>query len=204
VSYSAEHRSLAALEPRFERAYAELGRISRQRAQSFSPFNALARSIVYQQLSGKAAATILGRVFTAAGTPDVLTPDHIDALDDTTLRAAGLSANKTLAMRDLSAKSRVGIVPEHATLKRWSDTEIIEHLTQVRGIGVWTVQMMLIFSLNRPDVWPIADLGVQKGAAKLLGLSELPKPKALEQIGAKWSPHRTLAALYLWRYADLK
>jgi DNA-3-methyladenine glycosylase II len=200
--FSREHLALAAAEPRFQHAFEQIGVMRRTRPQPFEPFNSLARSIVYQQLSGKAAATILGRVFAAAGSPDVLSPADIDALSDAALRAAGISGNKALALRDLSEKAKQGVVPDYAKLRRWSDQEIIDHLTQVRGIGTWTVQMMLIFSLGRPDVMPIADLGVQKGAMKLLGLEAMPKPKQLADLSAAWRPHSTLAALYLWRIAD--
>ncbi len=202
--WSRDHLELLALEPAFEAVYAQLGLLKRNVAKPFSPFNSLARSIVYQQLSGTAAATILSRVFLAAGSPDVLLPEHIDRLTDGEMRSAGISGNKALALRDLSAKTVEGVVPDFPTLKRWSDEEIIEHLTQVRGIGVWSVQMMLIFWLGRPDVLPLADLGVQKGAMKLLGLAAVPSPKQLEQLGAKWAPQRTLASLYLWKLADAR
>src|SRR3990167_9154769 len=152
----------------------------------FDTVDSLARSILYQQLSGKAAATIVGRVETATGSK-TLTPEAFARIDDVALRACGVSGNKTLALREL------------LTLHH---DEIIERMTAVRGIGRWTVEMMLMFRLGRPDILPVDDLGVRKGAQVLDKLDEMPKPKQLAERGEKWGPYRTLAGLYLWRIAD--
>lgn len=170
-----------------------------------SPFHALMRAIVYQQLSGKAAGTILGRVLalmpTGRGRPR---PADLLALDDQSLRAAGLSQNKLLALRDLATKAQEGIVPALSVLHRLTDAEIIERLTAVRGIGVWTVEMLLLFRLGRSDVLPIADLGVQKGYQITYRKRSLPSAKQLLAAGERWRPHRSVASWYLWRAVDVE
>lgn len=170
----------------------------------FDPVDALASAILYQQLSGKAAATIVGRVRDrlCQDARGRMTADNLALAPEADLRACGVSGNKALALKDLAAKARDGIVPAVRELRWLSDDELVERLVQVRGIGRWTVEMMLIFRLGRPDVLPIDDLGVRKGAQILLELDEPPKPKALQELGAAWSPQRTLASLYLWRIAD--
>ena len=167
----------------------------------FDPTDALARAILYQQLSGKAAATIVGRVEAAIGASK-LHADTLARIDDAGLRACGVSGNKTLALRDLAARSAAGEVPGTAEMARLHEDEIIQRLTAVRGIGRWTVEMMLMFQLGRPDVLPVDDLGVRKGAQLLDKLGDMPKPKVLAERGETWGPSRTLAALYLWRIAD--
>ncbi len=169
----------------------------------FDTVDSLARSILYQQLSGKAAATIVGRVETATGSK-TLTPEALSRIDDAALRACGVSGNKTLALRDLSLRASLGEVPSSRELLTLHHDEIIDRLTAVRGIGRWTVEMMLMFRLGRPDILPVDDLGVRKGAQVLDKLDEMPKPKALAERGEKWGPYRTLAGLYLWRIADSK
>lgn len=167
----------------------------------FDTTDALARSILYQQLSGKAAATIVGRVEVAAKSRR-LTHAALSALDDATLRACGVSGNKALALRDLSARAASGEVPAPRELSGLHHDEIIERLVAVRGIGRWTVEMLLMFRLGRPDILPVDDLGVRKGAQVLDRLEEMPKPKELALRGERWGPYRTLAGLYLWRIAD--
>lgn len=164
------------------------------------PYRALVRSVVYQQLSGKAAATIHGRVL--ALWPDKDHPDPEDLLDAAPelLRSAGLSRQKTAALKDVAQKRVDGIIPEARKLTRLSDADIIERLTQARGVGVWTVQMYLIFTLGRPDILPIDDLGVRKGAEKLYRRSFT--PKELGAYGERWGPWRSAAAWHLWRVAD--
>ena len=166
------------------------------------PFDALAESIAYQQLSGKAAATIWARVRALYPRRKWLDPEQVLATPDEQLRAAGLSRNKTVALKDLAAKTLEGIVPPGPKLAQMSDEEIIERLTAVRGIGRWTVEMLLLFELGRPDVWPVTDLGVQKGYAKTFGKRTLPTPKQLGKIGEKWRPYRSAAAWYFWRACD--
>lgn len=163
-----------------------------------SPFLGLLRAIVYQQLSGKAAATIHGRL--KALFPDELpTPTALLAMPDQQLRAAGLSGAKTLAVKDLAAKTIAGVVPTAAALNALADEEIIERLTSVRGIGRWTVEMLLIFNLGRPDVLPVSDLGIRKGFMLTYGLAALPSPTEVRRHGARWAPYRTVASWYLWR-----
>jgi DNA-3-methyladenine glycosylase II len=167
----------------------------------FDTVDSLARSILYQQLSGKAAATIVGRVEVAAGSRK-LTHGALAALDAVTLRACGVSGNKALALSDLSSRAASGEVPSPRELCSLHHDEIIERLIAVRGIGRWTVEMLLMFRLGRPDILPIDDLGVRKGAQALDRLEEMPKPKELALRGERWGPYRTLAGLYLWRIAD--
>ena len=181
-----------------------------------SIFDALLEAIVYQQLNGKVAATILGRVKalfpentkrlrTRRGLVDGFpTPEQILAASDERLRSAGLSRNKMLAIRNLAAKTADGTVPTVQRAHRMSDDELIERLTEVRGIGRWTVEMLLMFRLGRPDVLPVDDYGVRKGFAKMKKLADLPKPKELAAYGEKWKPYRSVAAWYLWRAAEMK
>jgi DNA-3-methyladenine glycosylase II len=166
------------------------------------PFDALAESIAYQQLSGKAAATIWGRVRALYPKRKWLDPQQVLATPDEQLRACGLSRSKTAAVKDLAAKTLEGVVPCGAKLAKMEDEEIIERLTAVRGIGRWTVEMLLLFELGRPDVWPVTDLGVQKGYATTFGKRKLPTPKQLQRMGEKWKPYRSAAAWYFWRACD--
>ena len=169
---------------------------------SIRPFDALAESIAYQQLSGKAAATIFGRVRALYPRRKYLDPKKILATPDETFRAAGLSRNKIAALKDLAAKTIDGTVPAGRALIRMSDDEIIARLITVRGIGRWTVEMLLLFDLGRPDVWPVDDYGVRKGFAKAFGKRKLPTPKQLMKLGDKWRPYRSVAAWYFWRALD--
>jgi len=171
-------------------------------AVSIRPFDALAESIAYQQLSGKAAATIFGRVRALYPKRKWLDPEQLLATPDETLRAAGLSRAKTAALKDLAAKTIDGTVPTGRALIRMSDDEIVTRLTAVRGIGRWTVEMLLLFDLGRPDVWPVDDYGVRKGFAKTFGRRQLPTPKQLMKFGEKWRPYRSVAAWYFWRALD--
>jgi DNA-3-methyladenine glycosylase II len=163
-------------------------------------FDAVLRSIVYQQLSGKAAGTILGRVHAIYGDRSP-TPAELLATSEDALRAAGLSRQKQGYARDLAAKVNDGTVPIHE-LDALGDEEIIDALTSVKGVGRWTAQMFLMFRLGRLDVLPDLDLGVQKGIQLAYGLARLPRPKEVLEIGAKWSPYRSIAAWYLWRSLD--
>ena len=167
----------------------------------FDTVDSLARSILYQQLSGKAAATIVGRLETAVGSKK-LTPAALGRIDDAAMRACGVSGNKALALRDLSLRAERGEIPGSRELLSLHHDEIIERLVAVRGIGRWTVEMMLMFRLGRPDILPVDDLGVRKGAQLLDKLDEMPKPRELAARGEAWGPFRTLAGLYLWRIAD--
>jgi DNA-3-methyladenine glycosylase II len=171
-------------------------------AVSIRPFDALAESIAYQQLSGKAAATIFGRVRALYPKRKWLDPEQLLATPDETLRAAGLSRAKIAALKDLAAKTIDGTVPPGRALIRMTDDEIVARLTTVRGIGRWTVEMLLLFDLGRQDVWPVDDYGVRKGFAKTFGRRKLPTPKQLMKFGEKWRPYRSVAAWYFWRALD--
>ena len=219
-------RELSAADPKLGRLIQRAGPFTMRIASAQSPFEALVESIVYQQLHGKAAATIHRRMLESF-LPLADTSDHREAVENgakhptpqqildcpnTQLRAAGLSANKALALRDLAAKTLDGTVPELARIRRMSDDAIITHLTQVRGIGVWTVHMMLIFRLGRPDVLPTSDYGVRKGFALTFGKlkptdkvtpMDLPTPAEMEKRAKKWHPWCSVASWYLWRACDL-
>lgn len=166
------------------------------------PFDALAESIAYQQLSGKAAATIWGRVRSLYPRKRHLDPELVAVTPDEKLRAAGLSRSKVAALKDLAAKAMDGTIPSARALEKMTDQEIVERLTQVRGIGRWTVEMLLLFDLGRPDVWPVHDYGVRKGFAKTFRKRKLPTPQQMEKHGEKWRPYRSLAAWYFWRALD--
>jgi DNA-3-methyladenine glycosylase II len=167
----------------------------------FDPVDALARAILYQQLSGKAASTIVGRVEAAIGSTR-LHHDTLGRIDDAALRACGVSGNKTLALRDLAAREARGEIPTLRQMSTLHHDEIVAALTPIRGIGRWTVEMMLMFRLGRPDVLPIDDLGIRKGAQRVDRLEAMPTPKELQARGEAWGPYRTYAGLYLWRIAD--
>ncbi len=175
-----------------------------------SPFESLLESILYQQLHGKAAATIHRRVreyFGGDPAPQAL----IDTPEDI-LRGCGVSGNKIRAMKDLAAKTLDGTVPSHAAIRKMPDADVVERLTEVRGIGPWTVEMLLIFRMGRPDVLPVTDYGVRKGYAltfmrlpktRALAAEDLPKPDAVFKRGMRWKPFRSVASWYLWRACDL-
>ena len=231
-------RALTAADPKLGRLIQRAGPFTLRLASAQSPFEALVESIVYQQLHGKAAATIhrrllesFGPTLTVASVGEALAsinasshreavengakhpgPQQILDCPNAQLRAAGLSANKALALRDLAAKTLDGTVPTLARIRRMSDQAIIEHLTQVRGIGVWTVHMMLIFRLGRPDVLPTGDYGVRKGFALTFGKlkpadkvtpADLPTAAEMEKRAKKWHPWCSIASWYLWRACDL-
>ena len=167
----------------------------------FDPVDALARAILFQQLSGKAAATIVGRVETAIGS-DRLHADTLARIDDPALRSCGVSGNKALALRDLARREAAGEVPDLRTMATLDEDAIVAALVPIRGIGRWTVEMMLMFRLGRPDVLPVDDLGIRKGAKAVDRLDALPTPRQLGARGACWAPYHTYASLYLWRIAD--
>jgi DNA-3-methyladenine glycosylase II len=170
--------------------------------QRRTPFQSLVRSVAYQQLNGTAAATILGRVKALYPGRRFPTPEDILATADEKLRGAGLSRAKTAAIKDIAAKTIEGIVPSSRIISRMTEAEIIERLTTLRGVGPWTVEMLLIFTLGRTDVLPVTDYGVRKGFALTYGWKELPTPKELLEYGERWRPHRTTAAWYFWRALD--
>ena len=207
---------LSRVDRQLARVIARSGPCRLQQETTQSIFAALLESIIYQQLNGKVAATITTRVKalfpentkrirTRRGLVNGFpTPEQILAASEELLRSAGLSRNKMLAIRDLAAKTLDGTVPTAQQAHRMSDDELIERLVTVRGIGRWTVEMLLIFRLGRPDVFPVDDYGVRKGFAKIRKLEKLPKPKELLAYGERWRPYRSVASWYLWRAAEMK
>ncbi|MFN2608456.1 MAG: DNA-3-methyladenine glycosylase [Acidimicrobiales bacterium] len=171
------------------------------RPRAADPYAALVRSIVYQQLAGRAAAAIHGRFVAAVGDAGP-TPEAVLATPEETLRAAGLSAAKVASILDLSARVVDGRV-DLAHVSRLGDEDIVAQLSAVRGIGEWTAQMFLMFQLRRLDVWPTADLGVRRGYALVHGLAESPTPKALGPLGDLYLPYRSVAAMWCWEAVHL-
>ena len=167
-----------------------------------TPFESLARAIAHQQLNGTAAQTILGRFIKLFPSRRFPKPHDLASVSDEAIRAAGFSRAKIAAIRDLAEKSISGVVPSARVIKSMSNEDIIERLTQVRGIGQWTVEMLLIFQLGREDVLPADDFGVRRGFMLAYKLPDMPKPKELLAHGQRWAPHRTVASWYLWRVAD--
>ena len=164
-------------------------------------FSSLAEAIVYQQLNGKAAVTIFNRFAELAGSP--ITPEGILKLTDEQMRAVGLSKQKSAYLKDLATKTAAGLL-DFSKLPDLSDQEVIQHLTQVKGIGVWTAHMFLIFSLRRPNVLPTGDYGVQMALKKHYRKRKLPKPGEMEKIARAWEPYRSIACWYMWRSLDIK
>jgi 3-methyladenine DNA glycosylase/8-oxoguanine DNA glycosylase len=195
-------RHVARRDARLARVIESAGPVRLEVAASRTTFEALAESIVYQQLSGKAAATIHGRLC-ALFPRQRLRPEALAQATDEELRGAGLSRAKVLALRDLSARTLDGTVPSIRELSTMADDAIIERLVAVRGIGRWTVEMLLIFRLGRPDVLPVHDLGVRHGFQLTYRKRALPTPIELARRGEAWRPFRTIASWYLWRAVDL-
>jgi len=164
-----------------------------------SPYEALLEAIAYQSISGKAAATIYGRIKALSGNGRAPSPEQVLKLRNSALRKAGLSGAKVLAMKDLAQKTIEGVVPTFEQAEEISEEELVKRLVSVRGIGAWTVEMFLIFRLGRPDVLPIHDLGVQKGWSVAYGKNHMPRPKELLAFGERWRPYRTVASWYMWR-----
>jgi DNA-3-methyladenine glycosylase II len=187
---------------RFAALISRVGRPQMQIERQRSPYEALIRAIAHQQLHGRAAEAILAR-FAALYPPGSFPePDAIMATADAALRACGFSGGKVAAIRDICAKALDGTVPTRRQSHRLTDEALIERLTAIRGVGRWTVEMLLIFTLGRPDVLPVDDFGVREGYRVLYELDAQPKPKQLGEIGLAWSPHRSLATWYLYRAAE--
>ena len=168
------------------------------------PYESLAQAITHQQLHAAAARSILARFVNTFGNGAFPTPETVIATPSETLRTVGLSFSKIAALKDLAAKTVAGVVPDRQTLVSLEDEEIIARLTEVRGIGRWTVEMLLMFQLGRPDILPVDDFGVRFGFQVTYGLRKMPAPKALAIYGERWGPHRSAAAWYLWRAVELK
>ncbi len=201
MNHEQAHQHISASDARMAELIARSRRYDLTPSISVRPFDSLAESIAYQQLSGKAAATIWSRV-RALYPKKHLHPKLVLDTPDEKLRGAGLSRSKIAAFKDLAAKTLDGTVPTRRALVTMSDDEIVARLTAIRGIGRWTVEMFLLFDLGRPDVWPVNDYGVRKGFAKIFRRRNLPTPKQLMKIGEKWRPYRSVAAWYFWRALD--
>src|SRR6202171_5036364 len=192
-------RHLSAKDEKLATLIAETAQFQTDMDAAQSPYEALMESIAYQSISGKAAATIFARIKALSGNGRPPSPEQMLKLRTSTLRKAGLSGAKVLAMKDLAQKTIDGVVPTMEQAQKMSDEELVERLVSVRGIGAWTVEMFLIFRLGRPDVLPIHDLGVKKGWSITYGKKHMPKPKELLAFGERWRPYRTLASWYMWR-----
>lgn len=169
-----------------------------------SPYESLVRAIAHQQLHGKAAETILGRLIAKFPHREFPRPEEIAAMADEDLRACGFSASKTKAIKDIAAKTLDGTVPTGRAIRKLSNDEIVDRLTAIYGVGRWTVEMLLIFQLGRLDVWPVDDFGVRAGFRAWKRKRSLPTAKAIKPFGEKWAPFQTVVALHLWREADAK
>lgn len=168
-----------------------------------SPFQSLVQAVANQQLNGKAAATILGRFRALFPGRRFPRPEDLGTVTDLQLRACGFSGAKIASIRDIAARALDGTIPTSRKITRMPDDEIVERLTEVRGVGRWTVEMLLMFQLGRPDVLPADDFGVRNGFRIAYGLEEMPKPKAVLEHGDRWRPYRSTASWYLWRAVDL-
>jgi DNA-3-methyladenine glycosylase II len=200
-------RRLAKVDPVLANLVRAAGRFAHEPNAEHTPFHALARAIAHQQLNGTAAESIFGRfcgLYSSDGATVALLEAQLvlDTPDDR-LRSVGLSFAKIASIKDLARKTLDGVVPTYEILSTLADEDIIERLTQVRGIGRWTVEMLLMFRLGRPDILPVTDFGVCNGFRLAYGLRGMPNPKALAEFGARWAPYRSVAAWYLWRAVDL-
>jgi DNA-3-methyladenine glycosylase II len=195
--------TLAAADKKLAKVIAKAGPFTMRPKHMQSPFQALMRSIVYQQLSGRAAETIHGRVEEVLKKAGGVKPATLAAVDDEHLRAAGMSRAKVAALKDLAAKTIEGVVPTLPRLRKMDDEEIISRLVEVRGVGRWTVEMLLMFRLGRPDVLPVSDLGVRKGFMIVYKTPDLPSPEVMHARADRWRPFRSVASWYLWRAIEL-
>jgi len=168
----------------------------------WSPFQSLVRAVVYQQLHGRAAAAIFARLMALFDGPAFPSPERVLAMSTRRMRGAGLSRAKVRAIKDIARKAADGIVPSRRVVARLADEVIVTRLTEARGVGRWTVEMLLMFTLGRGDVLPADDYGIRDGYRAAYGLKALPSPKALREYGERWRPHRTTASWYLWRAAE--
>ena len=195
-------RHLKKVDPDLAKVIRRIGPFELVPEKSRTIYASLVRSIVYQQLTGKVAAIIFGRFLELFPGRKFPVPERVLRKPFGQLRGVGLSNQKAGYIQNIAQAAKDGIVPDSRQANRMSDDELVERLTSIKGVGRWTVEMLLIFRLGRPDVLPATDFGVQKGFALAKGLAELPKPKVLLAAGEYWAPHRTVAAWYLWRTAD--
>jgi DNA-3-methyladenine glycosylase II len=196
-------RRLAKVDPVLAEVIRAAGKFTHELNAEHTPFHALARAIAHQQLNGTAAQSIFGRFCGLYSGAALLDAELVLGTPDDKLRAVGLSFAKIASIKDLAQKTIAGEVPPQEILHTLADEEIIERITQVRGIGRWTVEMMLMYRLGRPDVLPVDDFGVRNGFRLAYGLRGMPTTRALAEFGARWAPYRSVAAWYLWRAVDL-
>ncbi len=194
-------RHLSQADPQLGALIARLGPLKLPKPAHPEPFAALVSAVAHQQLHGRAALAILGRMMALSGNT-MPAPAALLAYSDEALRGCGFSASKVAALREIAAKTAAGVVPSRAQARRLTDDALIERLITLRGVGRWTVEMLLIFTLGRQDILPVDDFGVREGYRLIHSLPAQPKPKALAALGQAYAPHRSLAALYLWRAAD--
>jgi DNA-3-methyladenine glycosylase II len=200
---AAMKRHLAKADPVLATLMRAAGRFTLEPQRTHSPFRSLVGAIANQQLNGIVAQRILARFVALYADCEFPTPEQVLATPDATLRGVGFSFAKIAALKDLADKTCTGVVPDGVALESLTDDAIVERLTQVRGIGRWTVEMMLMFQLGRADVLPVDDFGVRNGLRLAYGLRGMPTTRALADFGARWAPYRTMAAWYLWRAVDL-
>lgn len=193
---------LAACDPDLAALIRRVGPCRVQQDRTTSPYEALVRAIAHQQLHGAAARAITARMLALFPDEAFPRPESLLAVDPARLRACGFSAAKIETIRGIAAGAASGLVPTRRSAQRLSDAALIERLVSLRGVGRWTVEMLLMFTLNRPDVLPVDDFGVREGWRRLKGLAAQPKPRALAEIGETWAPYRSTAAWYLWRAAE--
>jgi 3-methyladenine DNA glycosylase/8-oxoguanine DNA glycosylase len=194
---------LAQIDPALGRVIEATGPVKLVPDEARPPFYALLRAIAHQQLSGRAAETIMGRFHALFPEVPHPTPEQVLTLEDLALRQVGFSRPKIKYIKDLATQTLAGIVPHHDVVVKLTDEELITRLTSIKGIGQWTVEMLLIFKLGRMDVLPARDLGIQKGFALTYRKRKLPKPEQILKYGERWRPYRTIASWYLWRAVDL-
>lgn len=202
VLHASATTHLARVDPVMRELIQEIGPCTLTPRVGRSPFESLARAIAFQQLHDKAAKSILKRfiaLFPGRRFPE---PEELLSIDDRSIRVAGFSRAKILALRDLASKTLDGTVPANRVIRRLDDEAIVERLIEVRGIGRWTVEMLLIFQLNRPDVLPVDDFGVRNGFRIAYGRRTMPTPRVVARHGERWKPYRTVASWYLWRAVD--
>jgi DNA-3-methyladenine glycosylase II len=195
-------RHLRSADPAMNTLIARIGPCGLRHERTREPYEALVRAIAYQQLHGRAAECILGRFLAIFPDKPFPSPEDVLATDAASMRACGFSAGKVAAIQDIALKAHQGVVPTRRAAARLADDALVERLVSIRGVGRWTVEMLLMFTLGRPDVLPVDDFGVREGYRLLHGLDAQPKPKAMAEIGRAWAPFRSFAAWYLWRRAD--
>jgi DNA-3-methyladenine glycosylase II len=196
-------RHLRRVDPVMAELIRQAGPYTLAPARRRGPYEALVRAVAHQQLTGKVAETILGRLVMLYGGDDYPTPEQLLATPDRFLRGVGFSQAKTAALKDIAARTLDGTIPPRRSLARMKDEAIIQRLIATRGVGRWTVEMFLMFTLGRPDVLPVDDYGIRFGYKVAYGKRSIPKPRVLEKLGERWAPYRTTASWYLWRAVDM-